>query len=422
MSFTFLGYIHIEPISITFAYIPVILAGCFLGTAQATAYYVMDFDKLFSPFMSGYPFRSFLLSVGTRTLFGLMIGLLFAAVRKSRFERSGSVVIAFLAPKIHSLFVYLALGLLFPGMINGLNATLRLDVGTFIAEVLCVVLVEAIRWLRDSEKMKKLRQYVEQGNSVFFQEEHMSWQMIAFMLGIVAAATVAAFYFSQRMVYMLSVYGMTVSEDMGHDLLHLQIQFMIAMIALLFMMFLFLMIIFRLIAYREYLGQMDSLTGVMNRKMFLKYCEAVQRANQLPGGQTKPGRAGCYMFIDVDYFKNINDTLGHPGGDKVLFQVARSLQDYFGFRGGIGRMGGDEFAVIFDEVLTEAEIKRRLEQFQEDISDILGSAMEVTCSIGVCLFTYPQDMQKIYKKADQMLYQAKSKGRNCYVIGTYDSN
>lgn len=126
------------------------------------------------------------------------------------------------------------------------------------------------------------------------------------------------------------------------------------------------------------------------------------------------------MFIDVDHFKSINDTFGHPKGDKVLRQIAQSLQEHFGFRGGIGRMGGDEFAVIFDSAVNEAEIKRRLEQFQIDIADILGASMKVTCSVGVCRFIYPQDMQNIYKKADEMLYQAKAKGRDCYVIGMYD--
>lgn len=430
MSFTFLGYIHIEPISITFAYIPVVIAGCFLGTAQstiigfvcglasmykATAYYVMPYDKLFSPFMSGYPIRSFVLSVATRTLFGLIVGLLFWIVRKNQHRRRWSVVIAFFAPKLHSVVVYFAMKSLFSSAIDNFGSTFQLDVSSFMTALLCAVLVVIIWWFIDNDKIRVFRQYVEQENGIFYREEHISWQLTAFMLGILAAATVAAFYFSQRMTYMLSAYGMNVSEDMGHDLLHLQIQFMIAMIALLFIMVLVLMIIFRAIAYREYLGQMDSLTGVMNRKMFLKYCDQIQNVNR-----EATEKNGCYMFIDVDHFKSINDTFGHPEGDKVLRQIAQSLQEHFGFRGGIGRMGGDEFAVIFDSAVNEAEIKRRLEQFQTDIADILGVSMKVTCSVGVCRFIYPQDMQNIYKKADEMLYQAKAKGRDCYVIGMYD--
>ena len=97
MSFTFLGYIHIPPISVTIAYIPILVAGCLLGPAQsvivglvfgiasmykASASYVMPSDAAFSPFLSGSPVYSLLLSVGTRALFGLVIGLAYLAVKK----------------------------------------------------------------------------------------------------------------------------------------------------------------------------------------------------------------------------------------------------------------------------------------------------------------------------------------------------
>ena len=96
MSFSFLGYFHVEPISITTAYIPVLLAGALLGPLESTALgfafglasmwkasasYVMAADQLFSPLFSGDPLGSLMLSVGSRTLFGLMVGLLFLAAR-----------------------------------------------------------------------------------------------------------------------------------------------------------------------------------------------------------------------------------------------------------------------------------------------------------------------------------------------------
>ena len=129
MSFSFLGYIHVEPISVTFAYIPVLLAGALLGPLEATlvgtvfglasmwkasAYYVMDFDQLFSPFLSGRPLESFLLSVGARTLFGLVVGMLYLAGRKSRFSGLWVGVVSYLGQTIHALLVYTALFVLFP--------------------------------------------------------------------------------------------------------------------------------------------------------------------------------------------------------------------------------------------------------------------------------------------------------------------
>ena len=96
MSFTFLGYFHFPPISFTIAYLPVIIAACVFGTRQAvltgivfglsslykaSASYVMPLDMVFSPFNSSEPLASLFLSVGTRALFGLLIGLAFDAVR-----------------------------------------------------------------------------------------------------------------------------------------------------------------------------------------------------------------------------------------------------------------------------------------------------------------------------------------------------
>ena len=99
MSFTFLGYIHISPISITIAYMPILIAGSLFGPIQSTiagfvfgaaslykasASYVLPADMIFSPFLSGSPLNSLILSIGTRTLFGLVIGLAFAWVKKRK--------------------------------------------------------------------------------------------------------------------------------------------------------------------------------------------------------------------------------------------------------------------------------------------------------------------------------------------------
>ena len=102
MSFTFLGYIHIPPISVTIAYLPVLIAGCLweppqavmislvfgiASTYKASASYVMPTDAVFSPFLSGAPVSSLLLSIGTRMLFGFLIGVAFQCVRKGKHSR-----------------------------------------------------------------------------------------------------------------------------------------------------------------------------------------------------------------------------------------------------------------------------------------------------------------------------------------------
>ena len=128
MSFTFLGYIHMPPISVSLAFIPVIVSACLLGTAESTAIgfvcglasmykstasYVMPADMVFSPFLSGNPFGSIITAVGTRALFGLITGLMFSVVKNRGKFRLWTAVITAVASKLHSFIVYCAMGAIF---------------------------------------------------------------------------------------------------------------------------------------------------------------------------------------------------------------------------------------------------------------------------------------------------------------------
>ena len=105
MSFTFLGYIHIPPISVTIAYLPILVAGCLFGPVhaiivgiifgiasmyKASAFYVMPADAVFSPFLSDSPVNSLLLSIGARALFGFLIGIAFIFAKKRKYYRGRS--------------------------------------------------------------------------------------------------------------------------------------------------------------------------------------------------------------------------------------------------------------------------------------------------------------------------------------------
>lgn len=126
MSFTFLGYIHIQPISATTAYIPIVVAGCIFGPLESTimgvvfglgsmykasALYVVSIDSIFSPVNSSSPLGSVLLSVGARALFGLIVGIIFSLVRKKKHIYLWNGLIAAISPGIHSFLVYGAMGL-----------------------------------------------------------------------------------------------------------------------------------------------------------------------------------------------------------------------------------------------------------------------------------------------------------------------
>lgn len=90
--------------------------------------------------------------------------------------------------------------------------------------------------------------------------------------------------------------------------------------------------------------------------------------------------------------------------------------------GTIGRIGGDEFAVLIDKPMSLPEMKESLDKFLTNIINILPTPQKVTCSIGVCQFTYPQNMSMIYAETDKILYAAKKRGRACYLVGIYNGS
>lgn len=430
MSFTFLGYIHITSISITCAYIPVLIAGCLLGIKESTAlgmlfgvascykasaYYVMDSDQLFSPLLSDYPVKSILLSVGVRVLFGFLIGIFFYAAKKTKHAKILIGVIALLASEFQAILVYGAIEILFPNATYSSSVTFEMILSNILVSILCFILIEFVWTIYNSKGAEQLRASMEYSTNAPYEKWHIYEFVGAFIACILAITTLATVYFSQRTVYMLGTYNVIVSSQMQYDFFHLQTQFLISMISLNFMMALFFVIIYKYMAYREYLGELDHLTGIMGRKMFLYCCDKLRKDYE-----NLALKEGYFMFLDVDCFKLVNDTYGHPVGDFVLQKVASNLEETFSAYGNVGRMGGDEFAVIIKEDLSIEEVEQKLDDFLENVSHILEAKQrKITCSIGVCHFTYPKDTGELLSQTDKILYRAKANGRACYIIDDF---
>lgn len=425
MSFTFLGYIHIPPISVTIAYLPILVAGCFLGPVhaiivgtvfgiasmyKASAFYVMPADAVFSPFLSGSPVNSLLLSIGTRALFGLLIGIAFIFAKKRNHYRLWGGVISAVAPKIHSLLVYTTMGILFPNLGYHYNSALQWDWDDAVFALICVIIIELLWEIYQSDTIQNIKFSIDQSINNPYSSEKMNLFFAAFEFFMLCMAILAASYFSQRESYMLEQHGVMVSETISSDLLHLQIQFLIASLSLNVISVILLLSIYKYMAYKEYRGEMDELTGIMGRRMFLYHCDKAQKENTIDLKRT-----GWFLFADVDYFKTINDTFGHSVGDKVLKEIAKNLQNIFGNDGKVGRIGGDEFAIIIEQPISEQELKQRLEQFLKIISDILPDK-KTSCSIGAYQFVFPQNVKHLLTETDNMLYKAKENGRACYVV------
>ena len=160
----------------------------------------------------------------------------------------------------------------------------------------------------------------------------------------------------------------------------------------------------------EYLANMDALTDLPNRRLFMdRLTQAMQRATRLD-------RQLAVLFIDLDRFKVINDTLGHRVGDQLLTEVARRLCACVRTSDTVARLGGDEFTILLEDVAS----RKAVGQIADTILATLRQGIRIddrqffiSASVGITLF--PDDAQSIdelLSRADLSMYQAKSAGRN----------
>ncbi len=135
----------------------------------------------------------------------------------------------------------------------------------------------------------------------------------------------------------------------------------------------------------------------------------------------KTSSSGAFFIVDVDDFKNINDTMGHPFGDKVLVFLSKRIINAFRGNDIIGRIGGDEFVIFVKNPPTIELIHKKAEVLSREISvpfaDEDGQRVSVSISIGVALAPeHGADFDSLYANADKALYQSKNKGKNTYTI------
>ena len=152
----------------------------------------------------------------------------------------------------------------------------------------------------------------------------------------------------------------------------------------------------------------DTLTGAVAREHIIRMAQ--DRVNRLKAKGT------AVAILDIDFFKHINDSFGHQQGDEILRQVAAVMQEEIKSAGVVGRIGGDEFMLLFYAVSGETELRAYLRSIKSVVAAKLG---QVTVSIGAAIF--PDDAASysdLFMVADYCLYLAKEKGRNRYIIHT----
>lgn len=384
MSFTFLGFIHIDPISFTTAYIPIVVAGCLLGPLESTviglvfglasmykasALYVVSDDKIFSPLYSGNPIGSILLSVGSRVLFGFVIGYLFSIIKGRKYEKIGIWILSLISQWIHAFLVFIVMGACFPQLGYTGMSTFHMGINDALIALCCLFWVEVAYKIYHKERIQKYKDAVNQS----LDDPYLSSKIVAISSGIsfliICIAIFSTGYFANRSTCMLKQHRVHVTRTI----------------------------------------EIDSLTGVMGRRLFLQHCQNIQNDQRIHGHQ------GWFLFLDVDWFKQINDKLGHIAGDETLKKFAMFLKEQFEPYGAVGRVGGDEFAVMIEEEMNQEALEEEMKQFFQNISEI-QKEVTVSCSIGVYRFKYPKTIKELLTKTDEILYEAKTNGRGCFVI------
>lgn len=160
----------------------------------------------------------------------------------------------------------------------------------------------------------------------------------------------------------------------------------------------------------QHLAYHDPLTGLPNRLALFE----LAGKDLLDAAEAQ----AALLFVDIDNFKYINDTLGHAFGDRLIDRTGRRLAEIVGERGGIYRFGGDEFIVLLAANREEADAAAAeiLSAFKEAV-DIDGSQLRISMSMGVSLFPdHGKDMPKLVQCADIAMYQAKSVGKSNFVM------
>jgi diguanylate cyclase (GGDEF)-like protein/PAS domain S-box-containing protein len=160
----------------------------------------------------------------------------------------------------------------------------------------------------------------------------------------------------------------------------------------------------------------DTLTGLPNRHMLR------DRVAQEIKKSKRDGLQLAFLFIDLDHFKEVNDTLGHNSGDRLLVEAARRISACVRESDTVARMGGDEFAVILTELLDASSLERMLQKILQALEGVFQLDEEqafVSASIGVTMYPLDADeIEDLFKNADQALYVAKGAGRNRFSFFT----
>ena len=422
LAFSAWGYIRLDYVSITFVPLVVLATAYLLGPWEGTvAGVIFAFtgmwkatvvtselaygDVLFSPFRSGKPMQSVILCFVPRIVLGLVAGLLYAKVKKTTKRKPLLIALATAAAQLlHLLLVFGLMQALFPE--SGVTwwspicrwHTIGVDI-ELIASVAAIVLVG---YLCESAWVKSTVIKIKEGIQANKYTKVVYWQWGALAL-IAACGLSVSLDLKNGINDIVMRYDIVPGETSIDVLWSLVMQFIVAQIALFVLIGIMQSLIYYYYASAEVRSRMDLMTGAFNRAMLIQTITHDLK-------NLKKGQKVLFIMMDVDYFKQINDTYGHDFGDRVLISLVRILQRNFAGDALVGRMGGDEFAIY----CRHADIERRLGNIMEQVTREFDQMVVPGDRIGVLNFSYGvswgeagMEFEELYKKADKDLYEHK---------------
>ncbi|WP_320169439.1 EAL domain-containing protein [Maridesulfovibrio sp.] len=170
----------------------------------------------------------------------------------------------------------------------------------------------------------------------------------------------------------------------------------------------------------KYQAHHDALTGLPNRILLIdRIAMAISRAKR---HETRL----ALFYLDLDNFKNVNDSLGHETGDRILIQTTERLKQIFKPQDTLARLGGDEFVIMIEGIASELDLITRIEKLLSSFArpfSIDETTLHVTTSLGITIFPDDgEDAGTLIKNADMAMYQAKEEGRNGYHMFRQEMN
>ena len=164
--------------------------------------------------------------------------------------------------------------------------------------------------------------------------------------------------------------------------------------------------------------QIDSLTEVYNREASENLIEKYLYTKD-------PSLYGVFIIIDIDYFKQVNDYLGHKIGDNVLIEFAKLLKQFFSYEDVVSRIGGDEFVIFMKDIeesnlyKVDEKLKALCSLMDKEVT-YNGSSQKISISMGAIATKKKASFGKLYQMADEMLYETKRNGKNGFRIKNYN--